>query len=294
MDIERNLPDRNSEANGPPAAPEIAVRVTNPQGNHDTAKNGEDTARKRKPMTIFEVWVVILTAVAILVAGATGVVLWLTLIEIRNGGTDTHTLAEAAKKQADKAETISSSTQQAAAAMDTSNSQAKDALGKTLRQSKAALDSTIAASRLDQRAWIGSGDLALDSPEVGSVAHAHVTWLNTGKTFAKGVIANTHLTFRQEIVASEFELAKLVDSADSPAQSIGILFPGIRSASVVDAHIPVVEIDGTRIMSDWYTYLWGEVTYFDVFAKPHQTRFCGYRKGMKGDFWQCPFHNDAN
>jgi hypothetical protein len=96
-------------------------------------------------------WIIALFTIVLAV---TSIYQW---IEIKAGGVDTHTLAEAAKKQADKAETISASLQQAVKDIETSNAQAKHSLEQTLRQGKTALDASIAASRSDQRAYVTIG-----------------------------------------------------------------------------------------------------------------------------------------
>ena len=97
------------------------------------------------------------------------------LAEMRTGSVDTRTLAQAAKRQADKAETISTSIQQAVTAMNTSNA-----------QSKQVLDATIAASRLDQRAWVGVVDVVTEGGKVDGDAFSFksigIAIRNTGKT----------------------------------------------------------------------------------------------------------------
>src|SRR6266849_6590856 len=84
-----------------------------------------------------------------------------TLIEIIEGGQDTHALAVAAKTQADKmasmsdaAAKIREASEQMAAHEKEIADKARETLEVNSKQSKAALDSSIAASRLDQRAWI--------------------------------------------------------------------------------------------------------------------------------------------
>jgi hypothetical protein len=97
------------------------------------------------------------------------------LAEMKSGAADTHILAQAAKKQAEKAETISSSIQQAVGEMDTTN-----------LRSKQVLDATIAASQLDQRAWVGVVDVATDGGKVDGDAFSFrsigIAIRNTGKT----------------------------------------------------------------------------------------------------------------
>jgi hypothetical protein len=146
---------------------------------------------------------------------------------------------------------------------------------------------------LDQRAWVGSANLSLEYPTVGDVVHASVGWINSGKTPARSASPTVHLAFQPQQVENEAELMRLIKSGDSPSPGIGILSPGISFATHLDGKNVITELDEKQITADWYTYLWGELNYTDVFKERHLMTFCGYRKGIKGDFLQCPFHNDA-
>jgi hypothetical protein len=95
-------------------------------------------------------------------------------------------------------------------------------------------------------------------------------------------------------VKFETEDAMLKTSSPGIYPSIGVLAPNSQYKTVVDSPRAYEEIDKSRISGDWYTYVWGQITYDDVFKQHHKTEFCVYRQGSTADFVQCPFHNDAD
>jgi hypothetical protein len=79
------------------------------------------------------------------------------IAEIKKGSSDTHDLAVAAKRQADKSETISNSIANAVTALENNNKQAKSALDTTVRENRKALDASINAAQSEQRAYVTIG-----------------------------------------------------------------------------------------------------------------------------------------
>ena len=156
------------------------------------AENVADLAARRTALAT--VWIAIFTFVSIAVSGGTLLVLKGQLREIHESSSDTHTLAEQAKKQADKLSNMSDAAEkirQAAENMVTQDQRIADNAQKALdasnKQSKVALDATIAQFRLDQRAWVGIGDVNTLDFEVGKNARFDVEIRNTGKTPATNV-----------------------------------------------------------------------------------------------------------
>lgn len=237
--------------------------------------------------------IVILTAV---IAGTS----YLQWREIRASSTDTHTLAQAADAQAKKMTDVSAAAdkiRQAAQDMVIQDQRIADNSKKSLdasnQQSKAALDASIAASRNDQRAWVAIMDVRFDAPEVGKFLAGSVTWNNSGKTFAKHVSALCHFGFVPAPIPDEKTLVTMAGVSPAPVGSIGVLAPSAQYKSPLKSSVPVTETDKERI-STWYTYIWGEMTYDDIFGHTHSTIFCSKRQGTSDEFTQCPYHNDAN
>ncbi len=109
--------------------------------------------------------------------------------EIKSGSSDTHTLAEQAKKQADKMSNMSDAADKIRAAAENMVIQdqriadnAHTAMDASNKQSKVALDATISASKLDQRAWIGVGDFRVTQFEKDKSFKIDVEIKNSGKT----------------------------------------------------------------------------------------------------------------
>ena len=149
------------------------------------------------------------------------------------------------------------------------------------------------AARLDQRAWVGYALLTVETPKAGDVAHASVTFVNTGRTPAKSVAPLTRLKFLPTTVSSEAQLLQLSNEGQSPATILGVMYPGMPYPAPIDGRDRLNEADLAASV-DGYTYLWGEVAYQDVFGEQHTMEFCGYRQGLNGGFLQCPFHNQPD
>jgi len=303
-----------TEASGDTKKPEDKVPLTpasvskvGPPENAPTPDT-DTKERKRKPLSCFEIWTIVLGSIGILVAAGTGgAIFWQakisarTLVEIKKGGTDTHDLAVAAKTQSDKMSNMADAAdkiRQAAENMVVQDQKIADNSQKALDasniQSKAVLDASIAASRNDQRAWVAQIGMGCDAPEVGKVMKGFVTWNNSGKTFAKQVKPLVHFAFVPTPVPDDTTLMKYAGFAILPVGSIGVLAPNGQYKTPLETKAPIDETDKERISGTWYTYIWGEMTYEDIFGRAHNTIFCSSRQGIAGEFIQCPFHNDAN
>lgn len=246
----------------------------------------------RQDTTSTDWLIVLLTAV---IAGTS----YLQWREIHASSNDTHTLAQAADTQAKKMGTMSDAAdkiKEAAQGMVIQDQRIADNAEKAMEasnaQSKAVLDEAIDSSHLEQRAWVANMRIEMDAPTVGKKIEARVIWQNTGKTFAMHVKPVCHLGFVEMPFASENELMQ--DASEPARQSIGVMPPNGESRTPVITENSASDTDKSRIEGSWYTYVWGEITYDDIFKHPHITKFCSFRQGTAGDFIQCPFHNDAN
>jgi hypothetical protein len=277
----------------PPPVDESKVDSKRDKHTPSTDKN----RRERKPLSCFEIWTIVLGSIGILVAAGTGAAIfwqakisaW-TLEEIKKGSSDTHDLADAAKIQSGKMSNMSN-------AADKIGRAAQDMVIQDQRiadNAKASLDATIANARLDQRAWVAEIALQMDSPEVGKIMHGYVAWSNSGKTFAKKVEPSCHFIFVPTAITSEDALKGLVGNGTIERTSIGVLAPNAQYKTPLESKMVPTEDDKAKISGSWYTYVWGEMTYVDIFGHSHSTVFCSSRQGSSGDFVQCPFHNDAD
>lgn len=160
----------------------------------------------------------------------------------------------------------------------------------------AANKASDAALKLDQGAWIGEASFVLQPLQVGDVGHASVGYYNFGKTAAKNIAVQVHFRFMSRLIADETELNEMVkDTKRVGLDSIGSLFPGIPTSTPIPGDEPLNETQIALISGpNGYTYLWGELSYWTIFGEQRFMDFCGYRQGVKGDFVQCPFHNNPD
>jgi hypothetical protein len=227
------------------------------------------------------VWIALFTVVMAAVGS-------LTLYEVVEGGNDTHILAEAAKKQADKAESIADSVERAAKAMDTSNINAKTAL-----------DASIAASRNDQRAWMGMKAVGIAPLQAGSPVSVEPLYINTGKTIARkcvlrGVtVVNDGMLNIAEFVKSKTFLDKLRESKHVEI----VAFPNFEISQRSTATHPETPGEIAAITAPTPTrfiYVFGEAVYEDISGTQHTTHICGMYVPAKAGFEACDGYEDAN
>ena len=232
------------------------------------------------------VWIAIFTVILALVGG-------LTLYEVIAGGSDTHTLAEAAKKQAGVASYALCETQR--------NNLIQQRLADANRvsaenSSTSSLGATIKNSDLDQRAWIGV-ERVDGVPELNKQFVISVMVKNTGKTFAKHVV----MSAMEEGMVDELPLRFDRETAHIKANSITLITPNgeynvrVRvTGEGPDPHIENPDQSGLdRIKSGAFKiYVHGRIDYEDVFRQKHWTIYC-FRL-QNGGWASCQGHNDAD
>lgn len=144
-------------------------------------------------------------------------------------------------------------------------------LRASLAQGKEALDASIAASRLDQRAWVGfveSNNLVF---KVGSKATVNHVFTNTGKTPGidlKGRVDSVALPSGEEFAPIYHPL--------SSGPSISIIMPNQRQDFRADSSSTVwIQVNSDSVASgSTIVYFFGELCYRDIFQRQHHTTFC--------------------
>jgi hypothetical protein len=229
-------------------------------------------------------WVMVFLTAVIAATGVVGIIL------VIKGGSDTKKMISAAQQQACAA-------QQFAHTASLINGNINDAVTKLDAQAKATQDATNAARnamQLEERAWVAETGVSIDYPQVGKMLIGTVTWTNSGKTFAKRVKCNIYFSFTPEQFATEKSLLLASVNSKNKPRSIAVLGPGLPYPSSYDLAVPTTDLAVRRITTDWNTYVWGDLSYLDVFGRRHRTSFCQWRKGATETFIQCAFHNDAD
>ncbi len=204
------------------------------------------------------------------------------LYEIHSGAKDTHDLAVAAGKQADKMKDMSDAAEkirQAAEGMVAQEQRiannAQESVAASNRQSNAALDASIAASRNDQRAWLGIWVGHMYPIDGNSKIRTEIDIVNTGKTPAIHIKqAGSRFIWQQPLLAGPtLEIVdgfRFVSGAPVPPQG-KMTISAEENIADIGADWSGVK-DGTKII-----YFAGEVRYDDIFGRPHRTQFCLYR-----------------
>lgn len=270
------------------AAQQSNSAVTQVSNTSDTLPANESDLQKtersmEERMSAFERSMIRLTRAGVAVAIVTGIIFLGQFYEMYRGSVDTHTLAQAAKSEADKTETIS-----------TSIANAVITLGNIYSNSVKSLDIARAEFQTAERPWVGVTHV--DKPTVipGRPAVFTVTVENVGKTpafISSSLIAAVvqpatkpfHPTFRSTPPG-------LPGGGSRPILEPGMkIFPSTTPLRPLPA--PVVNLikDGKLIL-----YVYGRINYKDAFGGKHVTQYCiAATRGASG-FASCPKYNKAN
>ena len=175
-----------------------------------------------------------------------------------------------------------------------------NSIEKTLEQSKKSLDASIEMARRDQRAWIGPIEVtpawrdAANNPifiKEGASAVFGVVIVNSGKSPALKVKSKIKFI----TLPADREFAPNYDKLQSQS-SVVVIQPQMRltvptalsSKAVTASDINIIKNGGAIL------YLFGEITYEDVFKIPHLTTFCMALAPTLDGFIAHKTYNDAN
>jgi len=235
----------------------------------------QQLANVEERMSSFERSTLRLGRYGLAVTVLTGIFIALQWYEMHSGASDTRTLAESAKKQAENTGTQ---------------------LGIAERQVKATQDQVDAIKRQmrqDQRAWISAASETFGIqgiPVVGQPFVIRTIFKNIGKSAALHLRTCTGADFLPKEQISDFKcpggIKHFVNS--------GTMFPG--SANFVDLPItPAIQSgDRDKILSNnWNMWVYGRVEYTDVFGVPHWSNFCSHLLSG-GGYAICDKHTETD
>jgi hypothetical protein len=292
------------------APPIIKAEPENPVPSKPATE--ADLEQVKNQMSGFERSTLGWTRASFIVILATGIFIALQWHEMHSGGQDTHDLAIAAKTQADKMKSMSDAAdkiRQAAENMVIQDQRIADNAEKSLKasnkQSKAVLDANVAASRLDQRAWVGVSGAELTQFEANKPLHLDVALLNTGKTPARKtrectgwVLARGYLREPPNDVITKCE-KDWKASSDLPPQGKFIT----RAGEAQLGASPEDQGSAVYIMQSYdaikgkvqILYVFGEYEYQDLTGQTRTTRYCLYLSDPDTKTVQfCDGFNDMN
>ncbi len=171
---------------------------------------------------------------------------------------------------------------------------------ETLNQSRAALDATIENFRLDQRAWVGPIHVIL--PEY--VANGKQVYIKEGQPMKIGVfVANSGKTPALK-VKNNFA-TRFLKAGDEFDPNDHIKKPSIQASSVLQPGMnfslkPLPEGNSSKSDVDDLTsgryilYMFGLITYEDIFGRPHTSKFCLSLSPDLQTFTSCSIYNEAD
>jgi hypothetical protein len=166
---------------------------------------------------------------------------------------------------------------------------AADAAKNSADTAVATLKFTEASAHLDQRAWVGVADFVTPELKAGEKADFGVIITNSGKTPALKVqVQMIGRMLGKDLVFSPSYPLK------PPGSSVTILDPGMR-ACVNDLHLTYRfsqgEVDNMR-NGIVVMYLFGKISYEDIFRRPHCRTFCRYLSPDFGAANVCDTYNN--
>lgn len=158
-------------------------------------------------------------------------------------------------------------------------------------QAEKSLRATIEQFRLDQRAWLDIGDILKPNVILGSTPTWVIPIVNTGKTPAFHV---WHVVTGRSYPKGE-KFKAVYTKFDKDRTFVAILpGPPTHSTYTKTAHpITTTDIEHLGSGKDIF-YIYGQMTYDDVFKQPHHTHFCFYLTINLKDLAACDTYNDAD
>jgi len=161
------------------------------------------------------------------------------------------------------------------------------------------IQTTQEQSRLDQRAWVGAtemnppsfkdGDITVYIKEGEKNTSFGVNIVNSGKTPARKV------KNKQKITAypANAKFIPFYPPINEREMSVSVIQPGMKSIlyfGLFDDPLTKEQINSFR-EGENILYIYGEITYEDVFGKKHRTTFCSYLDKTLSKTFQCQTYN---
>ena len=180
-----------------------------------------------------------------------------------------------------------------------------DAMKRSVDETKRSADAAISAAdtakktfeeqvkifQQDQRAWVGPVEIPRPVIKAGTKATFAAIITNAGKTPAlnfKTLFAYVDLAPGQNLVP-RYNLSK------KAIPSVSTLLPSMRMVISIVTEDTTNEEDVRRLATgERVLHAFGQLTYDDVFGRPHSTKFCFYVLTDLTTARSCPEYNEAN
>ncbi|HKV92989.1 MAG TPA: hypothetical protein VJW20_10610 [Candidatus Angelobacter sp.] len=162
---------------------------------------------------------------------------------------------------------------------------------KMRTQNEKSFNATVEQFRLDQRAWLGPNIIALVNPpiEANKEIQIGVNYTNSGKTPALDVGGFTGRTF---VVSS----ARLDFSKFHPKEKMlkNTMFPGSSGHFLATINGLPKPVFDDLIAGNSRIYVYGMISYRDIFKREHWTHFCSWYSPEAKGFMSCDTFNEVD
>jgi hypothetical protein len=159
-----------------------------------------------------------------------------------------------------------------------------------LIQSERAMNHSIESSRLDQRAWVGPVDIVVSKLELGSPMELKVIIENSGKTPA----LNTTIFVRAKTLMKESDFIAAYETTDKNRSNY-VIQPGVKTHVILDMQEKIIQSHVDILKSgDEILYVYGKLSYDDIFNRSHETTFCSYLATDLKSITACRTNNMAD
>lgn len=155
--------------------------------------------------------------------------------------------------------------------------QAADAATKSAETAEKNVQQAMDMTRLDQRAWLAVTTITGEAPQAGQRFNVKIIVTNTGKTFAKNVRVSSFSRSvpRDQPVPNFAEEVEAGNVRIGEDRSVGIMAPNATYTSplITEGGISAATTEDFR-RGRTILYIFGRITYDDIFDCPHWTTFC--------------------
>ncbi len=130
-------------------------------------------------------------------------------------------------------------------------------------------------SRLTNRAWIGLNTARHEQLVSGQIIRTQLDFINTGKTPAIAATVHYTLCWRPKEFDMHTWIAAHEQETWENAANRGPIAPNASFSLLAASDEPITESLTADILSGkTIVYVFGTISYNDIFYRPHQTKFC--------------------
>lgn len=276
-------------------SPSLANKEEERQGDADGDGLRPKGNHQKPPKTLwgrFKAWVfpvaftdavmLLLTAFIALGTIVSAVAIAFQWSEMHKGGADTKAIADAAKTQACAARRFAKS----AEGINTEIGIAEGDFAQMAQNSADSIQATQEAMRQDQRAWMGL-DSVTGKPEGDKPFDIMLALKNTGRTPARSVVI--YSTYDPVATGMPPEFKKIGDPI-----KVGFVSPNAMHFFIIHpSQGKIVTKEQLPIFQTYSFYVFGILTYEDIFRKKHWFTYCLSMEPDGSRYDYCPNHNDV-